>query len=640
LALDIARLGLYGGNATGRVALAESDGSLAADVALQVASLDLAPLMAAADMSPAPITGIAGLDVTAKATGRSPRALAESLSAKVAAALDQASLAALEGSSIDGLRAELDLPGMASATTAKVALRLNGEALDLNLSVDTPKQAMNGEAFGLDLALASAPATASIKGTVQQQPVPGLDGALSADIPSLGGLLAWIGQPLPEGQPDPGPVKLAGSLATDGGKVTLKSLDIEGKAAKATANGFVDPTGNVTLFGGEVWIANLDLNAYLPPPAKKKAPAEDAAPADAGPKGWSTEPIDFSPLKSAEGKVNVTTGPVTYRKVKVMESAAEVVLDGGVFTATVGKLIFDQGSAQANARVDASGKTPKISYQVELTDIESKPFLETFADMDRLSGRLAFATSGGTAGGNEKELVSNLNGEGAFKFTDGAYRGFDLAGTLRNVGSLGIASGGEQPSTDFTEMGGSFTIVNGLLNNQDFKMLAPLVRVGGAGDVDMPPRTLDYKVDAKLVGTTQGQGGDEAIAGLPIPIRAKGSWDNPKIEVDWASVFQAAALDPERLSAMPEDMKGLAEGFGVAIPGLGGGTAGESGDEGTLGGAVGGVLNQLLGGGSGGSSTAPAEGGSEAAPSESEPEPSSEKKKNSLDPGSLLKKLF
>jgi hypothetical protein len=138
----------------------------------------------------------------------------------------------LDGGSIDGLRAEVDLPGMANATTAKVAMRLNGEALDLNLAVDTPEQAMNGEAFGLDLSLASAPATASVKGTVQQQPVPGLDGALSADIPSLGGLLAWIGQPLPEGQPDPGPIKLAGSLATDGGKVTLKSLDIEGNRCR------------------------------------------------------------------------------------------------------------------------------------------------------------------------------------------------------------------------------------------------------------------------------------------------------------------------------------------------------------------------------------------------------------------------
>jgi AsmA protein len=644
LTLEVARLGLYGGNATGRVQMAESGGDLNADVALQVASLDLAPLMTAAGMSPAPVTGIAGLDVTAKATGRSPRALAESLSAKVAAALDQASLAALEGSSIDGLRAELDLPSMAGATTAKVAMRLNGEALDLNLSVDTPQRAMTGEAFGLNLALASAPATASVKGKVQQQPVPGLDGSLLADIPSLGGLLAWIGQPLPEGQPDPGPVKLSGSLATDGGKVALKGFNIEGKAAKATAKGFVDTSGRIVQFGGDLQIVNLDLNAYLPPPAKKKAAAEDAAPADAGPKDWSTEPIDFSSLHLAEGTVNVTTGPVTYRKVKVMESNAEVVLDGGVMTATVGKLIFDQGSAKANARVDAAaGKTAQIAYQVELSDIESKPFLETFADMDRLSGRLTFATSGSTAGASEKDLVSNLNGDGAFKFTDGAYEGFDLAGTLRNVGSLGIASGGERPKTDFTELGGSYTIVNGLLNNQDFKMLAPLVRVGGAGDVNLPPRTLDYQVKARLVPTTAGQGGEEAIAGLPIPIRAKGSWDNPKIEVDWTSVLQAAALDPERLSAMPEDMKGLAQGLGVAIPGLGGGTTGETSGEGGLEGAVGGVLNQLLGGGSSGSSTAPTEGETEAAPSETETEPSTEqqqKKKKSLDPGSLLKKLF
>jgi hypothetical protein len=88
---------------------------------------------------------------------------------------------------------------------------------------------------------------------------------------------------------------------------------------------------------------------------------------------------------------------------------------------------------------------------------------------------------------------------------------------------------------------------------------------------------------------------------------------------------------------MPEDMKGLAEGFGVAIPGLGGSTTGESGGEG----ALGGILNQLLGGGDSGSTTGATEGSSEPTPSGTESEPSSgeEEKKPLLDPGTLLKKL-
>ncbi|MDX1400508.1 MAG: AsmA-like C-terminal region-containing protein, partial [Kiloniellales bacterium] len=273
-------------------------------------------------------------------------------------------------------------------------------------------------------------------------------------------------------------------------------------------------------------------------------------------------------------------------------------------------------------------------------------------------------TQGRASGKSQYDLVSSLNGDGAVTFSDGAYEGFDLAGTLRNVGSLGVASGGERPKTDFTELGGSFTITDGLLQNRDLKMLAPLVRVNGAGDVPLPPQTLDYKVEARLVSSLQGQGGEEAIAGLPIPVHAKGPWNNLTFNIDWASVFQAAALDPERLAAMPDDMKGLAENFGVAIPGLGG--SGDGGAAGAIGGAVqgilgggtsggstsgdggsgdggaagalGGALNQLLGGGTGDGSTAGESGSGDGAAEEEQP--AEQKKKPKVDPGKLLKSLF
>jgi AsmA protein len=167
-------------------------------------------------------------------------------------------------------------------------------------------------------------------------------------------------------------------------------------------------------------------------------------------------------------------------------------------------------------------------------------------------------------------------------------------------------------------------------------MLAPLVRVTGAGDVPLPPRTIDYRAEAKLVSSLEGQGGNEALAGLPIPIHVKGSWDKPKIKVDWESVFQAALLDPERMAIMPDDMKGTAQGLGIAIPGFGGGGEGEG--AGGVEGAIGGALNQLLGGGS----DSTEEG---AAPSTEEPAPSDsgetkKKKKKESEAEKLLKKLF
>ena len=86
----------------------------------------------------------------------------------------------------------------------------------------------------------------------------------------------------------------------------------------------------------------------------------------------------------------------------------------------------------------------------------------------------------------------------------------------------------------------------------------------------MPPRTIDYAVEAKLVGSLKGQARQAALSGIPIPIDITGSWDSPQYGVDWQSVFREAAADPTRLQNMPEQLRDAAQGFGVdlAIPGV------------------------------------------------------------------------
>ena len=97
---------------------------------------------------------------------------------------------------------------------------------------------------------------------------------------------------------------------------------------------------------------------------------------------------------------------------------------------------------------------------------------------------------------------------------------------------------GETEKTDFAELSGSYVITKGLLTNQDLQMLAPLVRINGAGDVDLPPQTLDYGVEAKLVSSLEGQGSKKGLVGIAIPIRATGPWAKPAIQVDWASAIR------------------------------------------------------------------------------------------------------
>ncbi|MEE9480085.1 MAG: AsmA family protein [Kiloniellales bacterium] len=659
LELEIGQLALYGGGIKGRIDLDGSSDVLSFASDLSVSSLAVGDLARAAGVDPAPLEGVMTATLKAKSQGKSPRALVAALSADLGLQMSDAGLAAMPDMAIGTLDVALAVPALDQATNGKVALTLNGKPLEANFTVDSPQKAMQGEVFGLQVAVTSELLKASIDGSVQQQPLPGLDGSVGLDVSSVGQLAAWLGQPLPDGQPDPGPLKIDANLTADGKKVGIKSASITGKAAEASASGSFDGTGEIILFDGKLDVAKLDLNAYLPPPSD-----EAAAPAaeEDGAKGWSEERIDVSPLRDYEGQVQVTLANVLYREVEVQNAAATVTLSGGVLKADVTKVQLSPGDVTAAAVVDGSGDAMGIDYRVALQGVESKPFLKSFADMDFLSGKLNFQAKGTARGANEKQIVESLNGDGNFAFLDGAVEGFDLAGTLRNLGQLGMASDGSTAKTDFSELSGSYTITDGLLRNGDLMMLAPLVRVTGAGQADLPPQTLDYNVEAELVASLEGQGGTDALAGLPIPVHVYGPWDNLAYDPDYATMLNAAILDPERLANLPADIAGQATNFGITLPGLGGtegtgggllegvlgGTTGgteSSGESGGLGGILGGAVGGLLGGGGSEQPAAeegPAPTGEGPTPTVEGPAPTQQEEEPSIvpDASKLLKGLF
>src|SRR6185369_6611749 len=117
------------------------------------------------------------------------------------------------------------------------------------------------------------------------------------------------------------------------------------------------------------------------------------------------------------------------------------------------------------------------------------------------------------------------------------------------------------------ELGGTFTITNGIVDNRDLEMKSPLLRVAGAGTVDLPQRTVNYRIEPKVALTGQGQGGSDA-GGITVPVVIEGPWDN---------LHYRPQIDPAALLKQPgkalEGLQGIIPG---AKPGIGssGGTGG------------------------------------------------------------------
>jgi AsmA protein len=594
LAVELGELGLYGGRVTARLDVNGAGEALAVAAGLQIAEVAVAELAAAATGSPAPISGLVSGSLEAKAQGASPRVLAQNLSAKLAFALSEIDAGDSPAADVSALDVALDLPGLEAPSRLTGAVVYKGEKAALDVTLDPLKQILSGERFALRAALSSALINLGYDGSVQQQPLPGLDGSFDLDVPSVGKLAAWLDQPFDPKQPDPGPLKVHAVLSADQGKVALTEATIVGKSVKARAEGSFDSGQAVPTVIAALKVDELDLDAYLPPQKagkkKDKGAAGKAKPAPAA-QGWSAEPIDLAPLRQINADISIETGSVRYRGLEIARSRATLKLVGGVLDFKLEDLAVADGAVTAAAHLDGSGKSAALDYQASVEGVQALPVLAALADVDYLSGTANLAAKGSARGRSEKELVSSLNGDGRFQVLDGAIEGFDLAATLRNMGSVSLVSGASE-KTDFAELSGSYVITKGRLTNQDLQMLAPLVRVNGAGDVNLPPQTLDYGVEAKLVSSLKGQGGEKGLEGLAIPIRATGPWANPAIQIDWASAIRQAALDPKRLKNMPDELQGLATGLGIklAIPGA---EEGGSDQGGETGGAAG-VLQQLL----------------------------------------------
>ena len=147
------------------------------------------------------------------------------------------------------------------------------------------------------------------------------------------------------------------------------------------------------------------------------------------------------------------------------------------------------------------------------------------------------------SGRSQREMVSTLRGTSKFQFTNGALRGLNIARMIRNVESaiLGGWDVGPEQQTDFSLFEASFDIKDGIAENKDLKLLGPLVRITGLGEVDLLRQVLDYRTTPKLVASLEGQGGKADLHGLAVPIIIKGPWANPKIYPDIEGILR----DPE-----------------------------------------------------------------------------------------------
>jgi AsmA protein len=360
---------------------------------------------------------------------------------------------------------------------------------------------------------------------------------------------------------------------------------------------------------------------------------------------WSNAPIDLKGLNYVDAQIKISAAALNIGEAQFAPAEINAALAGGVLKANVSNLGAYGGQANGDLIVDASAGEPTYTLRSDLVGVRALPLLKSAAGFDKLDGKLQAKIAVRATGGSPRAILSNLAGTVFANFQDGAIRGLNVAQMIRSLTS-GTLSGWQETreqTTDLTQLAASFRIEKGQATSSDLNLVGPLVRMTGAGTVDLASKSLAFRVEPKLVMTTEGQGRAGDPVGLGIPVVIDGPWAEPRIYPDMAGILD----HPDDAYAKLKQMGQGLFGNNGALNGLGGvGGTGASGNNGSgtsgpLGGQLGETLGNLIQQGLGRSRNMPPNNADPAAPSapaqrDSAPPPSDD----SAPMKDVLKQLF
>jgi AsmA protein len=336
-----------------------------------------------------------------------------------------------------------------------------------------------------------------------------------------------------------------GAAAIDPLEFTLDETAIAGKVSVPNFDG---PVVRATLT-----VDDIDVDRYLPPVAE--APSAQDGTGEA-PTATAADP--FSGLRTLDLEATAAIGSLKVNNLRMSAVKLSVTSKKGVLRVDPAMARLYDGAFAGLVELDARESTPRLRVKPSLSGIQVGPLLKDFVGEEHLTGTGEVDADIRLVGLSAPQIRKSLNGTARFAFRDGAVKGINLAQLVRQAKAklgMGPEPSPEPQQTDFSEMSGSAKITDGVIENRDLQAKSPLLRIRGKGQVDLPADRIDYLVTTEIVKSLEGQGGKQGddLAGVPIPVRIKGSLAEPKPSIDLETLAEARAK--QEIEARKEEVQ-------------------------------------------------------------------------------------
>ncbi len=508
---------------------------------------------------------------------------------------------------IEHIVASLSLPTLTDPLTGTGKLDWKEQTVAFDFALTSPADLRQSRPARLALALDTPAIAARFEGNVSSRPNFSGEGQLSAKAHSIPSLLAWMREKPPMATAI-GDGELASHVAWKEGEITFSAARFALEHASGQGEAVVTLKSPRPHIRAALALDNLDLNPFLSSnPAKdpaanaKPQSAETAVPPSASPQAETAAVPRQSPSGETAGQsqnaaepqsnadpaaraaaeppsaqadaappappqaspVSPVPAPVAspaafdadvnlnVRKTHVGHldlgpSSLGLAFRDGVLNATLGGMELYDGHASGKLLLDVSKPIPTFSGDFRLDGVQAKTLLSDAAQFSLLEGRTKLALQIAGAGTNAEEIKSSLEGQGSVAVSDGSIEGVDITQFISSLGAGQIPELRQGPGTKtaFNDLGGSFTIKNGIAETSNLKMTSPLLKVTAAGSVNLVQGSIDMLANPEIVAGPEGKGGANDLAGISVPVRIEGPLDHPTIKPEIKGMF----ANPEQAS--------------------------------------------------------------------------------------------
>ena len=469
---------------------------------------------------------------------------------------------------IERINAKLSLPSVNDPLTGKGTFDWKQQTVEWSLALTSPADLRRDRLARLEVGFDTSSVALRFDGSVRGRPDFSGEGQVSAKVHSIPSLLAWMRE-TPPASSAIGDGELASRVTWKAGEINFDDARFALEHATGQGQAVITLRGPRPHVRAALAFDRLDLNPFLArAPGRTagsvaarqetpKAPlvaSDEGAPASADPASDAAAPsLDIMPVPSQQAApaspvaqpasfdadVNLNVRKARVGHLDIGPSSIGFALRDGVLNAMLGGMELYDGRGSGRLVVDATKPVPEFTGNFELDGVQIRPLLSDATQFNLLSGRTKLDLQLSGAGSTNEEIKASLQGEGNIAISEGAIEGINLTELIGAVGA------GEMPNlrqgsgakTAFSDLGGSFTMTNGIAETSNLQMVSPLLKVAAAGTVDLTKDSINILAHPQIVDGEASGRKKNALAGLSIPVRIEGPLQNPSIRPEVKGLF-------------------------------------------------------------------------------------------------------